>query len=105
MAIVSDSWVVTEQGTIYCYWPNYVGQSKLNKLIIEHTKIEFDKSQKCAVNIKYKSSKLIVVYHLLNIVIYYVKFQNIYNFYFFFNLNINIFGPLGRLSIINFMKR
>lgn len=57
MAIVSDSWVVKEQETIYCYWPNYVAQRKLNKLIIEHAKIEFNKSQKCAVNIKYKSSK------------------------------------------------
>lgn len=58
MAIVPEGWVIKEESFHFCYWPHYESQKKLNKLIIDQSEIDFELSQKCKINIKYKSSKL-----------------------------------------------
>ncbi|CAG9772308.1 unnamed protein product [Ceutorhynchus assimilis] len=55
LAIVPESWVFKEQSFFFCYWSKYQNQNKLNKLIIDQGEIDFELSQKCPINIKYKS--------------------------------------------------
>ena len=63
MSIISSTWIVEDDdGLVYCYWPKMDKSGKpltdtIFKKMVEQHSVDIEASEKCQINIKYKSSK------------------------------------------------
>lgn len=59
MDVISSTWILEEDDKYYCYWPKYASATQQRRLVEFHGEADIEKSVKCAINIKYKSSKFL----------------------------------------------
>ncbi|XP_044765705.1 uncharacterized protein LOC123321954 [Coccinella septempunctata] len=56
MALISSDWVFEEGGNLYCFWPTYLkSTTQIEKAVINHQILKYDKCLKCPVAIKYST--------------------------------------------------
>lgn len=63
MDVISSTWVFESNGILYCFWPAYLrNSSQREKLLINHDELNEQKALRCAIKIKYSSSKFLACF-------------------------------------------